>query len=261
MNVIIVSLPLVFHIIKLPECSCISVWALTKSIQTLCCAIIQITHAHRHTYTHTHTCPAPHLSYQSSTMALITMINTQHTAMQGTFLFTVGVCGEFFLHFFFCCSLLSLLCRTMHREDYQLLSDALTVELLTLAARYCSDTQKHRATLFCISHCRGCWLSFVCWKENGGKNIKQRNNSAVFMERAWSTLKTWQLLWICWGVQIRPAAMVQLKSVVSLIKQLPIWKGLPYPLSTPGLCEMNKASLASLTQAPLGLETFFHNCV
>lgn len=46
MNVIIVSFPLVFHIINLPVCSCISVWALTESIQTLCCAVSQITQAH-----------------------------------------------------------------------------------------------------------------------------------------------------------------------------------------------------------------------
>lgn len=54
MNVIIVSFPLVFHIINLPECSCISVWALTKSIQTLCCAVTQIAHTHTCAQTHTH---------------------------------------------------------------------------------------------------------------------------------------------------------------------------------------------------------------
>lgn len=59
MNVIIVSFPLVFHIINLRECSCISNWALTKSIQTLCCAATQIVCTH----THTHGYNTPQLSF------------------------------------------------------------------------------------------------------------------------------------------------------------------------------------------------------
>lgn len=147
MNVIIVSFPLVFHIIKLPECSCISVWALTKSIQTLCCAIIQIAHAH--------TYPAPHLSYQSSTMALITMINTQHRAMQGTFLFTVSVCGEFLFFFFY--AALYFLCyfpqcaeKTMLLSIFKL-SVALIIKFHTLAGRYNSIARNTVSCYYSIS--------------------------------------------------------------------------------------------------------------
>ncbi len=63
--------------------------------------------------------------------------------------FTVSVCGEFFLSLFLLPALnFPLLFPAMHREDYQpqliyKLSDALTIEFHTLAARYNSDTVKH----------------------------------------------------------------------------------------------------------------------
>lgn len=148
MNVIIVSFPLVFHIINLPECSCISVWALTKSIQTLCCAVTQIAQAHTHTHAHTrtHTYTTPHLGYQSSTTALITTINTQqHRVMLTTPPFTVSVCGEFLRSLSFAALHFPCYFPTMHREAYQprmiyKLSDALTVQFHTLAGRYNSGS-------------------------------------------------------------------------------------------------------------------------
>ena len=85
MNVIIVSFPLVFHIINLPECSCISVWALTKSIQTLCCAVTQIAQAHTHTHAHTRTYTHTHLHNTTPRLSVIyygSDNHNQHTTAQ-----------------------------------------------------------------------------------------------------------------------------------------------------------------------------------
>lgn len=201
MNVIIVSFPLVFHIINLPECSCISVWALTKSIQTLCCSVTQIAQAHTRAHTHTYT--TPHLGYQSSTMALITTINTQqHRVMLTTPPFTVSICGEFFRSLSFAALHFPCYFPTMHREDYQprmiyRLSDALTVQFHTLAGRYNSGSVRR------IYSCKLCEVLRLPLKEKWrsvSSRSAQRNNSAVFMERAWSALETRCLLWIWWGV-------------------------------------------------------------
>lgn len=179
MNAIIVSFPLVFHIINLWECSCISVWALTKSIQTLCCAVIQITQVHANIHTHlcAHTWIAPHLCYQPSSMA------DNHDQHRAASLFTASVCGEFSLpstqKIIFC----------NQSTTYQM-------------AHFFTPSLEVIVTLWNITQSSTLWDTFRLLEVKYRPEISeqaQRNHSGVFMERAWSTLETKCLLWIWWG--------------------------------------------------------------
>lgn len=199
-----------------------------------------------HTHTHTHIYTTPDLSYQPSTTGLITTIYAQRRAMWTTAPFTVSVC-EFSLSFF-CCPPLSLLFPTMHQEDYQLqliykLSDALAAQIHTVAGwNKNSCLLKEKWKLIFLSRC------------------SQRNNSAVFMERAWSAMETCVSFWIWWGVEIRPAA-IWYKERCWSDQTAANMKRTAISSQHLRQCKMNTASLVSLSQPPLGLETFFHNCI
>ena len=220
MNVIIVSFPLVFHIINLRECSCISNWALTKSIQTLCCAATQIVHTHTHTHTHTQ------LSFIYFSSDKYHLHTTQSCAKRASI-----HCQRLWIpSLSLAAPPLSPSFPTVHRVAYQL---PLIYKLSDAAVGADSPPLEERKT------------PFLYWKKwrPALSRCTQRQRSAVFMERAWSASETWCLLWFWWGLSY-------LQQHCWSDQTAPNKKRAAISSQHLRLCRASTESLVSLSQAP-----------
>lgn len=193
MNEIIVSFPLVFHVINLPECSRISVRALTEPIQALCCSVIQIAYTR-----------CKHLHNTTSLLSSFGLIDP-----------CISFHGNCLWWRFFVLQHCSLLSSSLHKEDYQPQPICQQSH-----AKHFTPLVEVIAALWGIRIC-------CCLKEKETTLWCERTISAVFMRGAWRRNVSVESV-----EELR--SDLKLKSTVSLIKQLPIWKGLPYPLSTRG---------------------------